>query len=178
MILQYSSIILYFLHIFLTGATKYLRQTFESFCKNFAGMFRLIILLLLLCLYWKVSHKALCFDRFCFCFMLMIFYTDFIPMCTPFFFADNSNFFTPAVNLPSTTSVGQGLPDKVYDWYWSNGTTKLSNLTSPEEYYYTFQGSYCMSEVGDNHDDLREWFYTGCYYGEISWSVSWLFPFF
>ena len=43
------------------------------------------------------------------------------PHVHPVLFADDSNFFIAAVDLPSATSIAQGLLDKVKDWCFSNG---------------------------------------------------------
>ena len=44
----------------------------------------------------------------------------------PILFADDSNFFIAAVDLPHALSVDQGLLDKVKDWCWSNGMALIS----------------------------------------------------
>ena len=89
--------------------------------RQISAMFRLMILLPLFCLYWKVSHKALCLDHFCFYFTLMILLMFVIAMFTLFFLADDSNFFLATVDFPSATSIAQGLLDKIKYWCWSNG---------------------------------------------------------
>ena len=48
------------------------------------------------------------------------------PHVHPVLFADDSNFFIAAVDLPSATSIVQGLLDKVKDWCWSNGMANNS----------------------------------------------------
>ena len=67
----------------------------------------------------------------------------FNPHVHPVLFADNSNFFIAAVDLPSATSMAQGLFDKVKDWCWSNGMV----LNSRKSAIVDFRTPYHMKDV-------------------------------
>ena len=68
-----------------------------------------------------MSHKASVLRILLF----LIYINDLVhglhPHVHPVLFANDSNFFIAAVDLPSATSIAQGLLDKVKNWFWSNG---------------------------------------------------------
>ena len=65
------------------------------------------------------------------------------PLVHPILFADDSNFFIAAVDLPSAISLAQGLLDKVKDWCWSNGMT----LNSQKSAIVHFRTPYRMRDA-------------------------------
>jgi len=65
------------------------------------------------------------------------------PHVHPVLFADDSNFFNAAVDLPSATSIARGLLDKVKDWCWPNGMA----LNSRKSAIVNFRTPYRMRDV-------------------------------
>ena len=66
-----------------------------------------------------------------------------IPMFTLFFLLMTVNFIIAVVDLPSTTSIAQGLLDKVKDWCWSNGMA----LNSQKSVIVNFRTPYHIRDV-------------------------------
>ena len=97
--------------------------------------------------------------------MFLIYISDLIDGLHPhhhrLLFADDSNFFIAAVDLPSATSIAQGLLDKVQDWCWSNEMalnnrkSAIVNSRTPEIGVLTGSLPY-ERRTGASHPDLRE----------------------
>ena len=96
--------------------------------------------------------------------LFLIYIYDLHPRLHPLLFADDSNFFIAAVDLP----LLQVLLDRVKDWGWSNGMA----LNSRKSAIVHLRTPYRMREVQEQII-LTFWeiYYIASYYGEISWCV-------
>jgi hypothetical protein len=88
--------------------------------------------------------------------LLLVYINDLVdglhPFVHPILFPDNSKFFIAAEDLPSATSLAQGLLDKVKDWCWSNGMTQ-----QPKKCHCTPQDPLSYEKrKGANYPDLCE----------------------